>query len=191
MERWEAFRIAELQAVRLRQLLEATEAAFDVTDLSQLPRIIVTRDPNLPSSGMALWSNGAWRIMINSSESQTRQRFSTVHEFKHVLDHSSKHELYGPAHSFDAELAERVADHFAGCVLMPKVLLKRHFGEGPRDVRSLARTFGVSPAAMRVRLRQLGLVEELPRCRRRGSLERTTDHPRATYHRALPIGVMS
>lgn len=44
---------------------------------------------------------------------------------------------------------------------MPRVWMKRaYFDEGIQDVPSLARLFGVSWVAMRVRLEQLGFIAE-------------------------------
>jgi len=60
--------------------------------------------------------------------------------------------------------AERLADHFAACLLTPKLLVKRYWGQGPRTVSSLAHRFGVSPQAMSYRLDQLGLTEPKSRC---------------------------
>jgi Zn-dependent peptidase ImmA (M78 family) len=57
-----------------------------------------------------------------------------------------------------------VADYFAACVLMPKKLVKRRFGEGLRTASQLAAEFGVSPVAMQYRLHQLGLLERYRRC---------------------------
>lgn len=64
------------------------------------------------------------------------------------------------------ERGERVADYFAACLLMPKRIIKRRFGEGLQAPEELAAEFGVSPMAMRYRLQQLGLVERTQRCGR-------------------------
>lgn len=54
-------------------------------------------------------------------------------------------------------VAEIVADYFAAYVLMPKRLIKAAFFGGIQTIEALADVFEVSPAAMRVRLGQLGL----------------------------------
>lgn len=61
--------------------------------------------------------------------------------------------------------AERAADHFAACLLMPKRWVKRLWGEGTQTITQMAAAFGVSHQAMRYRLDQLGLVEPPERCR--------------------------
>lgn len=171
----EALQVAELQAARLRQHLGIDDARFP-TEALDLPRIHVEYDADLPSSGMTFWNGSTWVIVLNSTEAPTRQRFSLVHEFKHIVDHTTKHRLYGPDARRHDPAAERAADYFAACVLMPKLYVKRHWGQGPRTLTSMAKTFGVSPAAMKYRLDQLGLLGEAQRCR----------WSRHAYQRVLP-----
>ena len=171
----EALQLAELQANRLRRHLGVTEASFP-NEALDVPRLRIRRDPDLPTSGMTFWSGTNWIIVLNSTEAVTRQRFSLMHEFKHIIDHTAKHHLY--QHDTEAKnpAAEKAADYFAACLLMPKMLVKRHWGEGPRNPAALARTFAVSPAAMKYRLDQLGLNERPRRC----------DWTRSTYMRVRP-----
>jgi len=49
-------------------------------------------------------------------------------------------------------------------VLMPKLLVKRYWGRGPRTLTSIATRFEVSTQAMSYRLRQLGLTDAPERC---------------------------
>ena len=171
----ETLQIAELQAARLRRYLDIDGPAFP-SEALDLPRIRVDFDADLPSSGMAFWSGSSWVIVLNPTESRTRQRFTLLHEFKHIVDHTTKDRLYGVDSRQDAPAAERAADYFAACVLMPKMYVKRHWGRGPRSVTSIAQLFKVSPAAMRYRLDQLGLVDKPKRCR----------WDRSTYRRRAP-----
>lgn len=152
--------VAEMQAFRLRQLLGIDEAAFPSEAIEALPRVRVEYDADLPSSGMTFWDGRDWVIVLNATESETRQRFSLLHEFKHIIDHTTKEWLYGPEASTRSPAAERAADYFAACVLMPKLYVKRHWGQGPRTVSAMARRFEVSPQAMKYRLSQLQLLDE-------------------------------
>jgi len=122
---------------------------------------------------MAYWNGASWVIVLNATEASTRQRFSMLHEFKHIVNHTTKHRLYGKDTERSDPAAERAADHFAACVLMPKLYVKRHWGRGPRDVATMAWRFRVSPAAMKYRLDQLGLLDRERRCR----------WPHSTYQR--------
>lgn len=160
---WETRQRAELQANRLRELLGLQNQPFFPTEaITEFPRVRVTGRYGMAVSGATAWSGRLWLIDINAAEPAGRQRFSLAHEFKHIIDHTAKDWLYGLTSSAD-EFAERAADYFAGCLLMPKRHVKSLFYAG-NDRRALARLFGVTPRAIEVRLSQLGLLEAIPRC---------------------------
>jgi IrrE N-terminal-like domain len=154
----EAELIAELQANRLLELAGLPQAPIPNELVTELPRIAVRLDPDLPVSGCAQWVSGRWLLSINASEPWTRQRFSLVHELKHVLDHPFVNEVYA-----GDEQAEHLADYFAACVLMPRRYVKRVWGERMQSLADLAQHFGVSERAMALRLQHLGLRSPVPR----------------------------
>jgi hypothetical protein len=164
----ESLRIAELQANRLLELFRVAGPLVPSELVAELPRIWVRGEPELPVSGSAHWEGGRWVITLNASEPAVRQRFSLMHEFKHVLDHPTKHLLYGEAatDALAAQRAERAADQFAACLLMPKRWLPRVWVESGQDAPRLARRLGVSTRALSVRLWYLGLASDTPRCSR-------------------------
>jgi Zn-dependent peptidase ImmA (M78 family) len=115
-------------------------------------------------SGASHPSRGRWLILLNAAESRTRQRFSLAHEFKHVLDDPFIKMLYPPAGGMTTtQRAEQVCNFFAGCLLVPRLWLKRVWAAGVQDIHALARQFEVSVTAMRVRLHQVGLIQPTPR----------------------------
>lgn len=154
----EAELIAELQANRLLELAGLPQAPIPNELVTELPRIAVRLDPDLPVSGCAQWVSGRWLLSINASEPWTRQRFSLVHELKHVLDHPFVNQVYA-----GDEQAEHLADYFAACVLMPRRYVKRVWGERMQSLADLAQHFGVSERAMALRLQHLGLRSPVPR----------------------------
>ncbi len=161
----EAFRIAELQATRLLQLREVLLPPVPEEVISGLPRIQVERLSPIPVSGSAHWAKGRWIIVLNGAEPLGRQRFSLAHEFKHVLDSPFDHLLYPAFRGMTSkDRAEQVADFFAACLLSPRMWIKRAWREGIQDTRSLARRFGLSETAMRVRLLATGVLEPTSRC---------------------------
>jgi len=88
----EALHVAELQAERLRDLQGAHAVPIPTSIVTQLPRIIVEHDPELPAhaaSGCSDWDSRrrAWVISLNPAEPRVRRRFTTMHEYKHILDH--------------------------------------------------------------------------------------------------------
>lgn len=156
----EALQRAELQAGRLLELHQLTHGPVPTEIVTELPRVRQAFDFDLPTSGLAHWDGTNWVLTVNAGESETRQRFSLMHEFKHVLDHPIRHLLP------DSDSTERIADYFAACVLMPKTWVKRAWFDGIQHVERLAAMFAVSPAAMRFRLDQLGLsTPDQRRCR--------------------------
>ncbi len=167
LTRPEAEVLAELQANRLLELADVSEPPVPSELITELPRILVRADIDLPVSGSAHWVSGRWLLSINAAEPWQRQRFSLAHEFKHVLDHSWRDVLYQdrPGETADQQ-AEHAADYFAACLLMPKRFVKRLWGDRQQRLSVLSEHFGVSPRAMQVRLRALGLRDSTERCQR-------------------------
>jgi Zn-dependent peptidase ImmA (M78 family) len=159
---WEARRIVELQANRFREILGINTPELPDSSIVTLPRVRVAYDPNLPVSGATAWNNGRWLILINALEDFTRQRFSLAHEFFHVVNFPTIGWLLPGTGRLSPE-AEQLAEYFGGCLLAPKRHLLRLAGEG-YNLGDLATTFGMSPRAVSVRLRQLHLRDETPRC---------------------------
>lgn len=161
----ETYRIAELQANRLLEHFAIDTTAVPDEIVSELPRIKIEREHSLPVSGSAHWNGRYWVITLSADEHRLRQRFSLMHEFKHILDHTTKDFLHEDRPTSSAhEQAERVADYFAACLLMPKRVVKRLWFEGPQSIEHLAEKLRVSPAALRYRLDQLGLTDRPTRC---------------------------
>jgi Zn-dependent peptidase ImmA (M78 family) len=158
----EALRIAELQATKLLELtvVESEPIASDL--LTTLPHISVVAE-DLPTSGMSFWNGETWVIWVNRREPATRQRFTALHEFKHIIDHGATAQLYVSGRQASDRQAEMAADYFAGCVLMPRMLLKRAWTSGVQTPAAIARRFNVSERAAEVRLVQVGLLDSRDR----------------------------
>lgn len=160
----EARQIAERQANRLLALHGIPGPAVPAEIITELPRVRVERAYDIPVSGSALWDGNYWVMTLNASESELRQRFSLMHEFKHILDHPFRHLMQRSAPAPEKSL-EYIADYFAACVLMPKRWVKTAFFSETQSTEALADKFQVSRQAMSYRLHELGLVEPAPRCR--------------------------
>lgn len=106
--------------------------------------------------------NGAYAIVVNAFHSTPRQRFTAAHELGHYIYHRDLlGEGVGDSRAYRAAatplpnpmirpIHERQANSFAANVLMPKHALASISPNA--DVAELARQFGVSEAAMRIRL---------------------------------------
>jgi Zn-dependent peptidase ImmA (M78 family) len=182
----EALRIAELQANRLLELAGVDAGPVPVEVITQLPRIAVDYEIDMPCSGASDWDNErkTWVITLNALEPDTRHRFSIAHEYWHIVTHGSPGLVDLGSFTFmGREPVEAVAEYFAACLLMPKRLVKRAWGEGHQRVSELSDLFEVSPRAMKIRLEQLGLVDRALRC---DSRPRTSGGAfRRRYRRAL------
>ncbi len=158
---WEARSVAEKQAHKLHSLMRIEEPPFPEQAIEYLPRVEVRFIRARRLAGALSWRGGKWRIVVNRDDTWGRQRFSLAHELKHLIDHPVQRSLYADTRYGSAKsAAERAADYFAACLLMPKAWVKRvYYDEGFRDPRVLAKRFQVSAAAMRYRFDQLGLPE--------------------------------
>jgi len=162
----ESYRLAELQATRLRERLGIETPAIPTKALLTIPRVRVTRISGVQVSGGTGWSKGTWVIVLNDHEPETRVRFTLAHEIHHAVDGHWRDSLYPPLFNLSTrQRSELVANHFAACLLMPRLWVKRLYcDEGIQDISRLARRFGVSTDAMRRRLESLGLIDKAPRC---------------------------
>lgn len=162
----EALQRAELQAVRLLELADITDAPVPDSVITDQARVLAELTPLTSSSGISRWEEGAWRIRLNAYEPPVRRRFTLAHEYKHILDAPLEAVAYERLRSVGDHhpRIEQVCDYFAASLLMPKKLVKRAWFSGLHDPVELAELFDVSPQAMNIRLRTLGLKEQPLRC---------------------------
>ena len=120
-----ALGIAERQASLLLRLSEVTTAPISLELLWRLPRIDLAVVGDLPAAGASYWTGQSWRLEASAADHANRQRFTFCHEFKHVIDHPGRDLFYA-----NGRVRERVADQFAACLLMPKVLVVRAWCAG-------------------------------------------------------------
>lgn len=101
-------------------------------------------------------------IFINARDWPYRQVFTAAHELAHLIYHRGG----GVSYKGDTTVAEKLANEFASAFLMPAAAIKQHLadradGAGSvtlETVIDLHRHFGVSFAAMLVRLRRLNII---------------------------------
>lgn len=157
----ESRQVIERQATRLLKLMTIPGPPVPIEQiLTELPRVEIRRTPGLRSSGRTDWAGNRWIILVAEDEAHVRQRYSMGHELAHVIYHPLATLALAATDTTDASTRlEKSCEYFAACLLVPRVWIKQpYFEDRIQDVPSLARLFGVSWAAMRIRLEQLGLV---------------------------------
>jgi Zn-dependent peptidase ImmA (M78 family) len=157
----ETRQVLERQTTRLLRLTETYGPPVPIEAIAAgLPRVVVKRVHDLPTSGRSQWNGSAWVLLVDAGEAPVRQRYSLAHELAHVVWHPlSVRVLPATKRNSAEDRIERACEYFAACLLMPRLWMKRaYFDERIQDVPSLSRLFGVSWLAMRVRLEQLGFV---------------------------------
>lgn len=163
----ESLQVARLQASYLRQQLQMDKPDANLIWLIEQTAVPVhfvpSHELNEDSGLTTDLINGRLEMFINQNEPAVRQRFSLLHEFKHVLDFPNASILHSRLGVGDeklkADMIEWIANEFAGQVLMPAPLVK-HIWFKTQSLSLAASLFNVSPEAMRTRLERLNLVGE-------------------------------
>ncbi len=163
----ESLQLARLQASKLRTWAKASAPDINLVWLLNQQAVPVNLVPSHElgeESGLTTnVVSGKLEMYLNRSEPAQRQRFSLLHEFKHVLDFPGAERLHAGLGSgnkkIQADQIELIANEFAGQVLMPKRLVVSAYLK-TQDLHLVANLFNVSAEAMKTRLTKLGLIGE-------------------------------
>lgn len=132
-------------------------------------------------SGMLITSSKSDKkiILVNKRNHENRKRFTIAHEIAHLIMHQDKEEVFidsrGSATLYfrskesidNIPLAERQANEFASCILMPEGAIANYIKDNPIDlnddvaVKIMANKFGVSIQALSIRLARLNLAHQM------------------------------
>ncbi|MCL2091629.1 MAG: ImmA/IrrE family metallo-endopeptidase [Micrococcales bacterium] len=170
----DTLQIVEQQAETLLHCYGLDDGPTPDDIVSRFPRLKVVYTDDLPSSGASQWNGSQWVIFVRHTDCRTRRRFTMAHELAHIVHHgygdrlfTGRHWLLGTERATDAACQrERAADHFAGCLLMPRTSVFALWARGGRTPAEVAAHFDVSEAAATVRLEQLGLLRPRWMCTR-------------------------
>lgn len=111
---------------------------------------------------------GFYVIGVNMNESPQRKRFTAAHELGHyvlhrdLMQHGQHMDRLFSKNPFAPQgqishYHEVQANRFAADILMPANLVSYRYQRNP-DLNTVAAEFGVSPSAMQIRLKNLGLM---------------------------------
>lgn len=103
-------------------------------------------------------------LLVNTRDHPYRQVFTAAHELAHAIYHRRDH--FAVSYKGDQSSDEKLANQFASAFLMPEMGVKRYLAEHARRAEridaataiGLQRHFGVSYAAMLVRLKTLNIL---------------------------------
>lgn len=124
------------------------------------------------ASGALIRNGDNFTVAVNGLESSNRQRFTAAHELAHYLLHRDLMDdgkkmqrhvdtLFGGGEQSGDIVFKRSheieANRIAAQIVMPKKLIEQEFAN-TSDAGVLAKQFGVSKAAMEIRLKTLGLA---------------------------------
>lgn len=120
---------------------------------------------------IARLDDGRYRISANKEDHYYRQRFTLAHELGHYVFHrdligdgvddTKMYRSTEDGNFYNTKIKqqhETEANKFAAVVLMPKDLVVAKVEEGEKDPQVLSKVFQVSPSAMEIRLKGLGLA---------------------------------
>lgn len=134
--------------------------------LRELDVRVSTADlPDEASGNIRRLADGRYAVNLNANESGQRRRFTAAHELAHFIlhrdlidEHGHLDRLYSergnPSQPLTGE-HEVQANKLAAQILMPATKVRQWYDMEP--IEGLASKFGVSVAAMRIRLKTLGL----------------------------------
>jgi Zn-dependent peptidase ImmA (M78 family) len=112
------------------------------------------------------YSRGRYLVLINKNDAHARRRWTLAHELKHLLDYTKSKAMYKQLGYGDEtrqeQCIERICDHYAASLLMPRMWVKRAYGNRIQDITALAGLFNVSEEAMHIRLKFLGIIDDEP-----------------------------
>ena len=98
-----------------------------------------------------------WIIQLKADDAPTAKRFTLFHEAFHILVCCRATPMFKTRGIKEGFFNELLAEHFAYCILMPKEWVKEKWAE-VKDLGRMAKIFGVSKLAIRLRLKHLGLI---------------------------------
>jgi hypothetical protein len=169
----ESLALARLQAQSLREWAKAQRPDMNLVWLLNqraVPVSLVASHQLGEESGMTTNAvSGRLEVYLNAAESKQRQRFSLLHEFKHVLDFPDAERLHrrlgNGNRQIQTDQIELICNEFAAHVLMPRRMVVSAWHK-THNLPLLADLFNVSAEAMSTRLTKLGLLG-MPRPRPR------------------------
>lgn len=150
--------VVERKALEVLERFDVGEPPVPLEDICRAEGLGVCARPFDYVAGLFVNDDVFPVIVTNSRQPSTRQRFTVAHELGHFY---LRHERTSFAEPGGASRQERDAERFAANLLMPAAWMRRYWttyaANAENRVSIIAALFDVSRAALRVRLKELGL----------------------------------
>lgn len=122
--------LIEETSERTRDWLGVDDAPLgNVLELIEAKGLKLILEP-LPQSVSGFSANSEqWGsvIVVNSTQSRERQYFTALHELGHLIFHRNEYDGAVNTSKGRRDPREKIANHFAGAMLLPRVIMEREF----------------------------------------------------------------
>ena len=106
----------------------------------------------------AIWHlRDIWVVHLNKNDTPARRRFSLFHEAFHILAHSRATPVFRKVGVKRGSFNELLADHFAGCILMPPEWAREKWDE-VHDLNKMAEIFQIPKPMVWFGLKGMDLI---------------------------------
>lgn len=155
----------------LKELLdgayEGPQVDFDLICQRLNVTLFMAKFKDSDVNGMVKRADGGFEVYIRKEHPKNRQRFTLAHEIGHIVSYQAHSFSFDKLSCPDGYIERRTqlrkdpaeveANEIAGNILMPEEFLESLISKLKNpNLRNLAEEFGVSVAAMSVRLNKLG-----------------------------------
>jgi hypothetical protein len=102
----------------------------ELINLCDKSRTIEIREVPLKAYHGAIWrTRDSWIVHLNRNDSLAGKRFSLFHEAFHILAHGQASPVFRKVGIKGGSFNELLANHFAGCILMPSEWAREKWAE--------------------------------------------------------------
>jgi len=140
-------------------------APLDVRTLAEKLGIVFVSEKNMGDDISGILEkdeNDLWTMRVNGKHHPNRIRYTIAHELGHFCLHRHQEKFFEDQIFFrglERTKTEKQANRFASELLMPESLFQQYLDDGFTDIESLAKKFGVSTLALRIRAKDIGFTE--------------------------------
>ncbi len=137
--------------LNIKELLEKLDIKLEESDM----------DNDISGKLVKDGDSDNWKILVNAKHHINRRRYTIIHEVAHFCLHKHRRDIFEDKIFFrgeDSSREEWQANSFASEVLMPEDDFRNQVTFGTTSVGELAKRYGVSTLAIRIRAKNLHMA---------------------------------